>query len=95
MLAGSLTTALTNINLTHMGTILPNTFTRAGCSTAITEGSVILSRTALGSLCELWLQPAQLGAAGVDRLYNTSTIASTKKKGKKKSPKCFGKRVEK
>lgn len=83
MLAGSLTTALTNINLTHMGTILPNTFTRAGCSTAITEGSVILSRTALGSLCELWLQPAQLGAAGVDRLYNTSTIASTKKKGKK------------
>lgn len=89
MLAGSLTTALTNINLTHMGTILPNTFTRAGCSTAITEGSVILSRTALGSLCELWLQPAQLGAAGVDRLYNASTIASTKKKRKKKISEMF------
>lgn len=84
--AGSLTRALTNINLTHMGTILPNMLARAGCSTAITEESVILSRTALGSFCELWLQPAQLGAAGVDRLCNTVTIASAMKKN---SPKSF------
>lgn len=60
-----------------MSTIFPNTLTRAGCSAAITEGSVILSRTALGSLCELWLQ---LGAAGVDRLCNTVTAVSTEKK---------------
>lgn len=65
-----------------MGTILPNTLTRAGCSTAITEGSVTLSRTTLGSFCELWLQPAQLGAAGVDGLCNTGTIANTIKKEK-------------
>lgn len=59
-----------------MGTVLPNTLTRAGCSAAITEGSVILSRRALGSFCELWLQPAQLGAAGVDGLCNAVTIAN-------------------
>lgn len=40
-LAASLTTALTNTNLTHMGTILPHTLTGAGCSAAITEGSAI------------------------------------------------------
>lgn len=62
-LAGLLTTALTNINLTHTGTILPHMLTRAGWSTAITDGSVILRRTALGSFCDLWSQPAQLGAA--------------------------------
>lgn len=63
-----------------MGTIFPNMLTSTGCSAAITEGAVILSRTALGSLRELWLQLAQLGAAGVDRLCNTVTVASTEKK---------------
>lgn len=65
-----------------MGTVLPNTLTRAGCSAAITEGSVVLSR-ALGSFCELWLQPAQLGAAGVDGLCNAVTIANAIHKKKK------------
>lgn len=67
-----------------MGTILPHVLTRAGCSAAITEGSVTLSRTALGTLRELWSQTAQLGAAVVDRLCNTVTIASTIKEKKKK-----------
>lgn len=66
-----------------MGTILPHALTRAGCSAAITEGSVTLSRTALGTLRELWSQPAQLGAAVVDRLCNTVIIASTIKEKRK------------